>query len=108
MSVVSRLLEILATDNDALWPNEKWHPMRFKDGMHVGSRGGHEPIRYYVREIVPGTGIEFQFEKPSGFHGVHGFILEELTESLTLLTHHIPMKIREIYLVLVVCLSTSS
>ncbi len=92
MAEVSRLLETLATDSDALWPKEKWHPMRFKDGVRVGSRGGHGPIRYSVKEIVPGTGIEFQFEKPSGFHGVHGFILEEQSESLTLLSHYIRMK----------------
>ena len=92
MSVVSTLLETLASDNDTLWPNEKWHPMRFKDGVQVGSRGGHGPIRYSVKEIVPGKGIEFQFEKPSGFHGVHGFILEKQTESLTLLSHYIRMK----------------
>jgi hypothetical protein len=92
MAEVSRLLETLATDSDALWPKEKWHPMRFKEGVRVGSRGGHGPIRYSVKEIVPGKGIEFQFEKPSGFHGVHGFILEEQTESTTLLSHYIRMK----------------
>ena len=92
MTEVGNLLLTLATEEDLLWPIANWPPMRFKSGVVIGSRGGHGPIRYFIDTIIPGESIEFQFEKPEGFNGVHGFKLEARDSDTTLLTHYIEMK----------------
>jgi hypothetical protein len=56
-----------------IWPYEKWPPMRFKEGLQAGSKGGHGPIRYTINKYNPGEIIEFRFTRPKGFHGIHRF-----------------------------------
>jgi hypothetical protein len=83
-----------------VWPQEKWPPMRFNDGLKVGAKGGHGPIRYTIEKYNPGEIVEFKFTKPSGFHGIHRFELKtplnwNLSNSenkITEITHVIDMK----------------
>jgi len=83
-----------------IWPNDKWPAMRFKDGLKVGAKGGHGPIRYTIEKLNPGEIIEFKFTKPSGFHGIHRFELKscnglrnlESRQVKTEITHIIDMK----------------
>ena len=71
MAKAEPLLARLGTDQDALWPRERWPAMRFKEGLRPGAQGGHGPIRYTV-EHVDARNVRFRFTGPEGFHGWHG------------------------------------
>lgn len=93
---VAKLFETLATTEDKIWPNTKWPKIKFKDGLVVGARGGHGPIRYKVSKIIPHEYVEFQFEKPKNFLGTHAFFLESLGENQTKVSHTIKMNTKGI------------
>ena len=88
---IVNLIRTLATENDLVWPVDKWPRIKFKDGLSVGSRGGHGPIRYTVQRYVPERVIEFKFLKPRGFRGIHKFEIEAVDEDKTKLKHTIDM-----------------
>ncbi len=88
---VAALISTLATKNDLVWPYESWPAMRFKDGLKLGSKGGHGIVRYAVEEFDPGNYIKFRFSKPDGFLGFHEFILTEISPEKTELCHAIRM-----------------
>ena len=90
-SKVTELLKTLSTENDRIWPKEKWPEMKFKDGIKVGAKGGHGPIRYSVEKYIPNEIIQFGFSKPNGFNGVHKFEINELTNEKTQIKHTIDM-----------------
>lgn len=91
-SKVVELLETLSTENDKIWPKEKWPKMKFKGGIKVGAKGGHGPIRYSVEKYNPNKIIQFRFSKPNGFNGIHKFEINELTTKKTEITHTINMQ----------------
>ncbi len=75
--MVESILESLGTRNDRIWPRN-WPPMRLKPSKEKLGRGGHGPIRYRVKEHVPGKRIVFEFEQDRlsrGLVGVHYFEL---------------------------------
>ena len=88
---VSELIETLSAENDQIWPKEKWPRMKFKDGIKVGAKGGHGPIRYSVEKYNPNEIIEFRFSKPIGFNGIHKFEIKELADKQTEVKHTIEM-----------------
>ena len=90
-SKVSELLKTLSTENDLIWPKENWPGMKFKDGIQVGAKGGHGPIRYTVEKYDPNEIIQFRFSKPIGFNGIHKFEIRELSDKQTELKHTIDM-----------------
>lgn len=65
------LIDSLASDDDPVWPSDRWPPMRLDNGLSLGSKGGHAMIRYSVDEYVPGRRVRFRFSKPRGFVGWH-------------------------------------
>ncbi len=83
------LLEALSTENDRIWPKEKWPKMKFKDGIREGAKGGHGPIRYAVELYDPSKIIQFRFSEPKGFIGIHKFEIKELADNLTEIKHTI-------------------
>ena len=91
-SEISRLLETLSTEDDKIWPTENWPKMRFKDGIQVGAKGGHGPIRYTVEQYIPSEIIQFRFSKPLGFNGIHTFEIKEVPDNKTEIKHTIDMK----------------
>lgn len=91
-TVVVELLKTLATKEDKIWPKEKWPAMRFKQGLIEGAKGGHGPIRYFVKKIVPDESIEFQFTKPTGLIGIHKFEMKEIGKNQTEIKHTIDMQ----------------
>jgi len=91
-AVVAELLKTLATKEDKVWPQEKWPAMRFKEGLVEGAKGGHGPIRYFVKSIVPEESIEFEFMKPTGLVGIHKFEMKEVGDGQTEIKHTIDMK----------------
>jgi hypothetical protein len=72
---VSGLLDALGSDDDRLWPRDRWPAMQFDRPLQVGARGGHGPVRYWVERYGPGQRVRFRFERPRGFHGFHEFHL---------------------------------
>lgn len=92
LSVVATLIDTLSSKEDMIWPKEKWPSMRLKEGLKIGSKGGHGPIRYWVKHYEPGKKIDFEFTKPSGFKGVHTLELKEISSQKTGIKHTIEMK----------------
>ena len=90
-SKVVEILKTLSTENDRIWPKEKWPEMKFKGGIQIGAIGGHGPIRYTVEKYNPSEIIQFRFSKPHGFHGIHKFEISELTSEKTEIKHTIDM-----------------
>ena len=91
ISKVARLMKTLSYKNDSVWPIEKWFPMKFKEGIKVGAKGGHGPIRYSVEVYNPNKLIQFRFSNPKGFNGIHKFELKELKDQKTEIIHTIDM-----------------
>lgn len=90
-SKVTELLKTLSTENDRIWPKEKWPEMKFKNGIQIGAKGGHGAIRYSVEKYNPNEIIQFRFSKPNGFKGVHKFEIKELDKEKTEIKHTIDM-----------------
>ena len=89
---VSQLFKTLATSNDLVWPYENWPAIRFRDGLQVGSKGGHGRIRYTIIELTSGNHIKFQFSKPEGFVGTHQLRIVAVNDNKTEISHHIEAK----------------
>ncbi len=87
---VGQLLDGLASENDALWPHDRWPRMRFDGPLRVGAAGGHGPVRYVVDEYVAGRRVVFRFTAPAGFVGTHGFDVRRQDQS-TCLRHSLEM-----------------
>ena len=81
-------MQTLGTKEDLMWPLEQWPAMKFKDGLHIGSRGGHGLVRYTITEYDPNRKIEFQFNKPIGIRGIHKLEIAEVPQG-TQITHTI-------------------
>jgi len=90
-NVIVEILKTLSTENDKVWPKDKWPPMKFKEGIKVGAKGGHGPIRYSVEQYNPNTIIQFRFLRPIGFNGIHKFEINELSNEKTEVKHTIDM-----------------
>lgn len=90
-SEVAELMRTLATKDDKVWPHEKWPAMKFKDGIQVGNKGGHGPIRYSILQCIPGEFIEFEFSKESGFNGTHCLKITAVETNKTEMKHIIEM-----------------
>ncbi|MVU83365.1 SRPBCC family protein [Nocardia sp. ET3-3] len=88
---VGLLLDTLATDDDQLWPVDRWPAMRFDRPLDVGADGGHGRIRYTCVKYVPGQEVRFRFHSPRGFDGTHGFIVEAVDATHTRLAHELIM-----------------
>lgn len=89
---VADILGTLSTANDRVWPTENWPSMKFKNGIEVGAKGGHGPIRYVVEKYEPKEIIQFRFTNPNGFNGIHKFEIIELAANKTEIKHTINMR----------------
>lgn len=89
---MGKLLDTLASRSDAIWPQERWPPMRFDGPIGIGATGGHGPIRYSVQEYDPGRSITFLFHKPEGFSGTHRFVVKPSAQGCEL-RHVIAMQV---------------
>lgn len=87
---IVKLFNTLATDNDMMLATDKWPPMKLDNGLQVGSKGGHGPIKYFVTEYQPEKSITFQFDL-TGFNGLHRFDINELEQNKIELSHIIDM-----------------
>ncbi|WP_203258270.1 hypothetical protein [Hyunsoonleella ulvae] len=88
---ITALILTLSQKDDKVWPKNYWPAMRFKDGLKVGSSGGHGIIRYKVTEFSPDSHITFTFLEPKGFNGFHKFEIKSVNENSTCVSHKIVM-----------------
>ncbi len=72
---VGRLLDSLASDDDVLWPVDRWPALRLDRPLQVGADGGHGPVRYRVQDYVAGRRVVFRFDPSVGLDGVHALEL---------------------------------
>jgi hypothetical protein len=84
---VVQLFKTLATSEDLIWPYENWPAIRFKDGLRIGSKGGHGRVKYTIVEFVDGEYIKFQFSKPEGLIGFHGLKIDAIDQNKTEISH---------------------
>jgi hypothetical protein len=73
---VGALIDGLGGPADHLWPRDRWPALRLDGPLAVGTACGHGPIRYKVEAYDPGRRVQFRFERPRGFVGIHGFSVE--------------------------------
>jgi hypothetical protein len=90
---VSQLFKTLATTEDLVWPYENWPAMKFKNGLKIGSKGGHGRVRYTILDYIEGEYIKFQFSKPLGFIGIHELKVYGIDHNKTELVHKIDANI---------------
>lgn len=88
---VLQLFKTLATTEDKVWPYEKWPAIRFKEGLKIGSKGGHGIVRYTIVSFKEGEHIKFEFTKPDGFFGTHELNIMKLLNNETEISHKIKM-----------------
>jgi len=88
---VSELFKTLATNKDLILPTKHWPAMRFKEGLKLGSRGGHGRIRYKIIAFEPSEQIKFEFTKPEGFIGTHELRIKAISEYTSEISHIIKM-----------------
>ena len=85
--VVGALLDRLGSEDDPIWPSDRWPALELDKPLGEGARGGHGPIRYHVVEYDPGRFVRFRFSAPPGFLGHHEFIVERAGDGAALLRH---------------------
>jgi hypothetical protein len=66
--------------------------MVLRDGLVIGSKGGHGPIRYSVHRHEEGRVAQFRFTRPRGWNGTHGFMAHALPHGGTRLMHVLEMQ----------------
>jgi hypothetical protein len=89
---VGGLIDRLASRDDALWPRDRWPPMRFDRPLGTGAIGGHGPIRYFVEAYERGRSIHFRFTAPRGFVGTHRLDVEEVATNVVRFRHVLEMR----------------
>ncbi|MCM6776580.1 SRPBCC family protein [Nocardia sp. CDC159] len=92
-AAVGALIDSLASEDDRLWPVDRWTGPRFDRPLRVGAVGGHGPIRYWVEEYQPGHWIRFRFTGPRGFEGFHEFTVHADGDHAVTLRHLIAMHV---------------
>ena len=90
---VAQLFRTLGTQNDKFWPSEKWPPMRFKEELKTGAKGGHAGIKYTITKFKDGEHVTFMFSKPDGFIGTHELKVKSIAVNLTKISHEINMTV---------------
>ncbi|MBL7887858.1 MAG: hypothetical protein JNJ52_14010 [Flavobacterium sp.] len=88
---IVKLFKTLASENDLMLATNKWSPMKLDNGLQIGSKGGHGPIKYHIVEYNPEESVIFKFDL-KGFDGTHKFNIQEINQNKTELSHIIDMK----------------
>jgi len=91
-SALAPFLDGLGSGADRLWPRRQWPPMVVGAGLHVGSAGGHGPVRYVVERYEPGRSVSFRFRRPRGWDGTHSFVIQPLSDGRSRLIHVLEMR----------------
>lgn len=86
---VGAVLAGLGSDDDRLWPSDRWPTLQFRlqGPLEAESPARHGPVRYMVDAYEPGRRLTFRFMPRLGLVGTHGFEIEPLDGRRTRLTH---------------------
>ena len=71
-ALVGAVVDTLATNDDRLWPRDRWPRMRLDRPLGVGAAGGHGPVAYRCVDYVPGQRAIFEFEPKRWSRGIRG------------------------------------
>jgi hypothetical protein len=63
------LLDRWGSDDDRLWPRDRWPATRLDGPLQVGTSGGHGPVRYVVNEYERGRRLVLDLRAPRGLEG---------------------------------------
>src|SRR5262245_55731656 len=95
------LLDSLASDDDRLWPADRWPAIRFARpldvdappfSLRVGALGGHGPIRYQIVDYVPGRRLTCAFK--GGLDGTHTFEVLPAGDGEVIIRHTLTGRLR--------------
>lgn len=86
ISMAKGLLATLGSSDDAVWPADRWDPIRLDRGLRPGSRGGHGPIRYTV-QAADDRSVWFGFDEQAGIRGGHGLAITPAEDGRVVWTH---------------------
>ena len=89
---IALLFSTLSSEDDRIMPTNSWPPMKLDNGLQIGSKGGHGPIKYQVIQSVPNQKIQFKFLKPEGFNGFHQFEIIPIDHDTSEIKHTIDMQ----------------
>lgn len=92
-TLLADILDTIGSDNDRLWPKEKWPRVNLDDRLEIHSSGGHGPIGYYVSLYDFGRLLEFTFTSPEEFIGKHSFEIIDKADGTSELLHRIDMSV---------------
>ncbi len=86
---VGAVLDSLGSEDDRLWPIERWPamPFRLEGPLAVGANSGHGSVPYSVEDYEPGRRVVFRFPPGLGMEGTHRFEIESLGPDRTRLIH---------------------
>ncbi len=87
------MIDKLASQEDVLWPRDRWPAMRLDRPLGVGATGGHGFVRYSVEAYEAGHSIRFRFSAPRGFIGTHEFEVEEIAPNVVRLRHVLKVRL---------------
>jgi Alcohol dehydrogenase GroES-like domain len=92
---VGRLIDGLASDEDRLWPRDRWPTLAIQldRPLAVGAVGGHGPIRYAVDRYTPCERVVYRFTPGSGLEGTHSLEVEPLGDTRCRLTHAVDARL---------------
>jgi len=94
--VVGALLDRLGSDDDPLWPLDRWAPLDLDRPLDLGTRAEHGPFRYFVNEYEPGRAVRFRFSAPPGYVGHYEFMVERAGEQGARLRHVLTLSLDDI------------
>jgi hypothetical protein len=92
-SAAGKLLDLLASENDAFWPRKLWPALRFDRVLQAGVAGGHGPIKYVIEDYRPGQLLKCRFLQPAGFNGLHWAEIVPVSDGLIIVRHAISMRL---------------
>jgi hypothetical protein len=92
---VGPLLDGLGSEEDRLWPSDRWPttPFELEGPLAVGVRGRQGQIRQAVEEYEPGRRLVLRFAPGLGLVGTHRLEVEPLGDDRTRLVHTLACRV---------------
>lgn len=86
------LLETLGSEQDLLWPHDRFPALQLDDGHEPGSKGGHGSVRYRVVEATASS-VRFEMHPASKLVGGHILWFEDCGDGKLRWTHQLDLEL---------------